>query len=146
LRSHWATPQRPTPPTSSASPARYTPNANFNGADSFSYKANDGMADSTVATVSLTVISAASQINQMVADVQALVDSGTLNGGRGNALITKLGNAQNDVTSGQTSQAISMLHALINQLNSFISTGVLTSAEGQPLIDAANAAIHSLGG
>ncbi|SFE77550.1 VCBS repeat-containing protein [Paenibacillus catalpae] len=33
----------------------YTPNANYNGADSFTYKANDGKADSNVATVSLTI-------------------------------------------------------------------------------------------
>ncbi len=33
----------------------YTPNANFNGADSFTFKANDGFADSAVATVSITV-------------------------------------------------------------------------------------------
>ena len=33
----------------------YMPSANFNGADSFTYKANDGLLDSNVATVSLTV-------------------------------------------------------------------------------------------
>jgi VCBS repeat-containing protein len=33
----------------------YTPNANFNGTDSFSYKANDGIADSNTATVTITV-------------------------------------------------------------------------------------------
>src|SRR6185295_4426236 len=33
----------------------YTPDANYNGADSFSYVANDGTVDSNVATVSLTV-------------------------------------------------------------------------------------------
>jgi len=33
----------------------YTPNANYNGSDSFTYKANDGTADSNVATVNLTV-------------------------------------------------------------------------------------------
>ncbi|MDT4922672.1 MAG: large repetitive protein [Pseudonocardiales bacterium] len=33
----------------------YTPNANYNGSDSFAYKANDGSADSNVATVFLTV-------------------------------------------------------------------------------------------
>jgi VCBS repeat-containing protein len=33
----------------------YTPLADYNGADSFTYKANDGQADSNVATVSLTV-------------------------------------------------------------------------------------------
>src|SRR5262249_31269611 len=31
----------------------YTPNANYNGPDSFSYKANDGGADSNVATLSI---------------------------------------------------------------------------------------------
>ena len=33
----------------------YTPDANYNGPDSFTYKANDGTADSNVATVSITV-------------------------------------------------------------------------------------------
>jgi len=33
----------------------YQPNANFNGADSFTFKANDGGADSGIATVSLTI-------------------------------------------------------------------------------------------
>jgi VCBS repeat-containing protein len=33
----------------------YTPNANVNGTDSFSYKVNDGIADSNTATVSITI-------------------------------------------------------------------------------------------
>lgn len=33
----------------------YTPNANYNGSDSFIYKANDGIADSELATVSITI-------------------------------------------------------------------------------------------
>src|SRR5262249_27240120 len=33
----------------------YTPNANYNGPDSFTYRATDGAADSNVATVSITV-------------------------------------------------------------------------------------------
>ncbi len=33
----------------------YTPNANYNGADSFSFKANDGQVDSNVAAVTLTI-------------------------------------------------------------------------------------------
>lgn len=35
----------------------YMPFANYNGSDSFTYKANDGQADSNVATVSITVVS-----------------------------------------------------------------------------------------
>ena len=34
----------------------YTPAANYSGADSFTYRANDGTADSNVATVSITVV------------------------------------------------------------------------------------------
>ncbi|WP_431685685.1 Ig-like domain-containing protein [Hahella sp. NBU794] len=34
---------------------RYMPSANFNGVDSFTYRVNDGLADSAVATVTLTV-------------------------------------------------------------------------------------------
>ena len=37
----------------------YTPNANYFGSDSFTYQANDGLANSTVATVSLTIKCAA---------------------------------------------------------------------------------------
>src|SRR5213075_3252602 len=33
----------------------YAPTANFNGTDSFTYRANDGTADGNVATVTLTV-------------------------------------------------------------------------------------------
>src|SRR5207245_2116792 len=33
----------------------YTPAANYNGSDSFTYKANDGTADSNIATVTITI-------------------------------------------------------------------------------------------
>src|SRR5207247_1765791 len=36
----------------------YTPAANYNGTDSFTYKANDGLADSGIATVSITITGA----------------------------------------------------------------------------------------
>ena len=35
--------------------ANYTPDANFNGTDTFTYKANDGISDSNIATVTMTV-------------------------------------------------------------------------------------------
>src|SRR5262249_11856036 len=35
----------------------YTPAANFNGSDSFTYKVNDGELDSNVATVAITIVS-----------------------------------------------------------------------------------------
>lgn len=35
--------------------ATYTPNTNYNGLDSFTFKASDGIADSNIATISLTI-------------------------------------------------------------------------------------------
>jgi hypothetical protein len=67
-------------------------------------RANDGQADSNVATVSLTVVSAADQIDQLAADVQALADSGAINGGQSNALITKLQNAATQLAQADTSK------------------------------------------
>lgn len=45
----------------------YTPNPNFNGTDSFTYRANDGVTNSNVATVSIT-ISPAAEIPVAVGD------------------------------------------------------------------------------
>jgi hypothetical protein len=44
----------------------YTPNANYNGPDSFAFKVNDGLADSAPATVSITV-NAKEEFNQWLA-------------------------------------------------------------------------------
>ncbi len=41
--------------TGTAPNVTYTPNSNYNGADSFTFMANDGQADSNTATVSITV-------------------------------------------------------------------------------------------
>ncbi|MCB9149972.1 MAG: tandem-95 repeat protein [Caldilineaceae bacterium] len=121
----------------------YTPAANYSGSDSFTYKANDGDANSNLATVNITVISASTLIEALADKVQALVDSGVLKAGNGNALLATLGNAQKKITSGQTSVAINMLNAFINQVSGF-SGNQLTSAQAQTLIDNANAIIVAL--
>ena len=56
----------------------YTPDANFNGADSFTYKANDGTADSNVATVSIT-INAVNDAPVAANDSYAVDEDATLN-------------------------------------------------------------------
>jgi gliding motility-associated-like protein len=56
--------------TGSGANYSYTPNANYHGADSFTFTANDGLVDSNIATVSITV----TPVNDVpVADDQAVV-------------------------------------------------------------------------
>src|SRR5213075_2975519 len=56
----------------------YVPAANYNGPDSFTYKANDGQADSGVATVSITITSA-NDAPVAVNDIYTTVEDTTLN-------------------------------------------------------------------
>ena len=57
----------------------YTPTANFNGTDSFTYQANDGTADSNVATVTITV-SAVNDAPVAVDDSASINEDAVLNG------------------------------------------------------------------
>ncbi len=65
----------------------YTPNAGYEGTDSFTYVANDGLADSNTATVSITVVGSGSTMH--VADVVAYLVAlhGPRKGVRGDVLI-----------------------------------------------------------
>jgi parallel beta-helix repeat protein/VCBS repeat-containing protein len=55
----------------------YTPNANYNGPDSFTYKANDGARDSNTATVSITV-NAVNDAPNATNDTGTVAEDGTL--------------------------------------------------------------------
>ncbi len=81
----------------------------------------------------------------LIEQVQALIP-GTLNDGQGNALIAKLEAAIQQLDRGNVATAIKQLHAFVNQVNDLINTSTLSPEEGQPLIDAANAIIATLGG
>src|SRR4029078_8996324 len=55
----------------------YTPTANYSGPDSFTYKANDGTADSNTVTVSITV-TAVNEAPVAVADSYSVNEDATL--------------------------------------------------------------------
>jgi VCBS repeat-containing protein len=63
----------------------YTPDANYNGGDSFSYKANDGSADSNVAVVALNV-SAVNDVPVAANDAYSLAEDGSLTVGAAGVL------------------------------------------------------------
>lgn len=69
--------------------------------------------------------------------VQTLLSAGSINPGQANSLTAKLQQIVNALNQGKTHAACNQLNAFINEVTSLIGNGVLTSAEGQPLIDAA---------
>ena len=78
------------------------------------------------------------QIDNLLAAVQSLVDEGALNKGQGNALSVKLIHAQEKFDAGKTRVALNLPDAFTNQVTDLIANGVLTPAEGKPLLDAAD--------
>jgi hypothetical protein len=64
-------------------------------------------------------------------------------GGIRNALTTKLDNAASLYADGRNRQAVSMLNAFINQVNSLRDDGVLTADESQNLLGAAATVIST---
>jgi VCBS repeat-containing protein len=68
----------------------YTPDANFNGTDSFTYHASDGTADSNVATVTITVNSNAPPTLSFLPSDDASVYSNDLSGNYGSSATLEL--------------------------------------------------------
>jgi hypothetical protein len=121
----------------------YAPFADFRGTDSFEYQISDGHGGTSTATVTINVLSA-QQLPALAAAVQALVGPGLpLTAGEGNSLTTKLDAANSSFVKGNVNAGINKLNAFINEVEAKIKSKKLTAAQGQPLIDAANAAITS---
>jgi hypothetical protein len=80
----------------------------------------------------------------MINYVQGLVTSGELNGQYGADLIPDLEVANAYLNSGDPNSAIFELKHFISQTKLDINDGVLSSTNGQTLIDAANDIINSL--
>jgi len=95
---------------------------------------------------SFTTITIEAQIENLIAEVEALRDAGILNSGKATGLITKLESVLDKLEKGNLTPALNQLNAFINQVNGFIDEGILTPEEGQALIDAANDLISQISG
>jgi hypothetical protein len=85
------------------------------------------------------------QTLQIIAQVQALVNAGTLSNGEGIRLINTLTAALSRMNNGQMAPVCNQFSAFVNQMKALVSSGTLTAAQGQPLIDAASAIMTQLG-
>jgi hypothetical protein len=85
------------------------------------------------------------QTLQIIAQVQALVNAGTLSQGEGMRLINTLNGALSRMNSGQIAPVCNQFSAFVNQMKALVASGALTAAQGQPLIDAASAIMTQLG-
>ena len=93
----------------------YTPDLNFTGADTFSYKANDGLLDSNTATVTITV----TPVNdgpQAVDDYYSVQENGTLE-------VTAPGVLVNDIEVDGDGVAVSIVTTTVHGLLSLTADG-----------------------
>jgi len=95
-------------------------------------------------TLTVTVVSAADQFNNLTAAVDKLRDDGVLNSGATNALTTMLENALSSVRAGNVTPAINQLNAFENQVEALRNSGKLTDEQADELIGNLEALLPSL--
>jgi ABC-type transporter Mla subunit MlaD len=84
------------------------------------------------------------EIMELINDVQQLYDDGVLNQGQANALTSKLENVLDKLAKENSNAAANQLGAFINQVEDFISEGILTAEQGEPLIKSAMILVEAL--
>ena len=76
--------------------------------------------------------------------VQALIDGGVLNLGQGYSLVSRLDQIDRQLGDREREVSAGLFQAFVSQVQEFVSAGVLTVAQGDPLIEAARNANDSL--
>jgi len=77
-------------------------------------------------------------IEETIAIVIQIINEDKLDEGQAISLIQKLEAAVTKLEAGKDNVAYNMLQSFINQIQAFVKSGVLTSEEGQRLIDSAS--------
>ena len=95
-------------------------------------------------TVTLRPATPSEEIEIIRTALNSLVTTGTLSQGQATGLLAKLDAATRQLNGGNGQAAKNILQAFIQQVRSFIADGILSAADGQVLIDAAQNAINQL--
>jgi hypothetical protein len=106
---------------------------------------NDGIVNSAPDEIRITVLTPSEAAQSLKGQVEALIAAGVLTK-NGNGLLGQLDAILAKLNDGKTDQAINQLGAFVNHVADLVATGVLTPAQGQPLIETANRIIAALGG
>jgi hypothetical protein len=87
------------------------------------------------ASLSLIVLTPAEAIPNVITTTQGLQAAGVLNGGQANSLIVKLNHAIDSLTSKPDQPtACNQLQSFVNEVNDYVSTGILTPAQAGTLL------------
>ena len=87
------------------------------------------------ATLTLTILTPAQAIPNVITTVQGLQAAGVLNGGQANSLIVKLNHAIDSLNSKPDQPtACNQLQAFVNEVNAYVSAGILTQAQADTLL------------
>lgn len=87
------------------------------------------------ASLSLTILTPAQALANVITTIQGLHAAGVLNGGQTNALVVKLNHAIDSLNSKPDQPtACNQLQAFVNQVNAFVSAGILTQAQADTLL------------
>jgi hypothetical protein len=87
------------------------------------------------ATLTLTILTPAQAIPNVITTIQGLQAAGVLNRGQANSLIVKLNHAIDSLNSKPDQPtACNQLQAFVNEVNAYVSAGILTQAQADTLL------------
>ena len=85
--------------------------------------------------LSLTILTPAQAIPNVIRTIQGLQAAGVLNKGQANSLVVKLSHAIDSLNSKPDQPtACNQLHAFVNEVNAYVSAGILTQAQADSLL------------
>jgi endonuclease G len=96
------------------------------------------------ATAEVTVSTPSQAANGLAAQVQALVNAGTIGHGNGSALTARVRAATAALARGQAHTAVNQLGAFVNQVQAMVQSGHLPQADGAALVAAAQRIVASI--